>query len=150
MPGFGDDPFGEPLFGLGSVAIPPRRLLQPIAAKKWDPTTRTFPVNDAGQYIASEPLDQWVRLQMSIALGGIPSDPGSGNPALRHKYINRDHVKRVRDELAQLLSAREVTGELQVHTIEVQTAGNATLMGVEYSNLLTGERRPRATFNSGA
>ncbi len=150
MPGFGEDPFGDHLFGMQALQLPPRRKLDRIPARKFDPVTRTFVVDSAGRYESQSPIAQWVALQIAIVAGTIPSSPASGNPALRHKYLNAGHKERVRADLEQLLQTRVRTGEILVHDIAVNVADYGTIMGVEFTDLTHGERvtvdnRPRQT-----
>lgn len=150
MPGFGEDPFGDHLFGLQALQLPPRRYLNRIAARKFDPVTRTFVVDQAGRYVEQSPVAQWVSLQITIVAASIPSSPASGNQALRHKYLSAGHAERVKTDLAQLLQTRVRTGEIVVHDIAVNVADYGTIMGVEFTDLTRGERltvdnRPRRT-----
>lgn len=140
QPGFGVDSFGEPELGLPAQPIPPRVALTPIAAKLFDLATKKFVVNSDGQYEGTTPVLQWVHLQVHIVLGSIPSAPQTGNPAHQSPVLVGDHAERVRNRLISRLNYKVAARELQIHSLIVEVRGNATLIGLDVTDLTTGER----------
>lgn len=137
--GLGLDPFGDNRIGLDAIQPPERYALARIAAKKFDPKTRAFVVNIDGQYVGAHPVDQRVALILSNLRGSIPAVPQHGNPALGYTHMAADHVARVTKDLEQLLSPLVQAKEIAVHLIDVANPQNATLMQVDYTNLITGQ-----------
>lgn len=140
QPGLGVDPLGTTELGLPAQPIPPRVALTPIPAKKFDLATKKFVVNADGQYEASTPIIQWVLLQVHVVRGSIPSAPGIGNPAHESTVLSGDHAERVRNRLLSRLNSRVATRELQIHQLIVEVRGNATLIGLDVTDLTTGTR----------
>jgi hypothetical protein len=140
--GVGVDPAGVARAGLDVVQIPPRYALKPIAAKRYDPAAKAYVVNIDGQYVEDHPVDQWVVQQLMFVRGSIPSASTVGNPALRYKYINANHVAKVTSDIGALLAPRVASKEIEIHAIDVEAKNYATLIRVDYTNLLTSQRRP--------
>jgi hypothetical protein len=138
--GSGVDPAGIARAGLDVIQIPPRYALKPIAAKLFDPKAKAYVVNADGQYVGTHPIDQWVVQQLVFMRGTILAALNVGNAALRYSHIGPDHVAKVTKDLESLLAPRVNANEILVHAIEVAAPQYATLMQVDYTNILTATR----------
>ncbi len=141
MPGFGQGPFGAAPFGQTAPTIPPRYALTPIAAKKYDPATKSYEVNVDGQYVGTHPVDQFVVHQCTLLDNSIRSAPSVGNPAQRITHLGSRFEETVRSLLLQRLAPKVSSGELRVHRVLVSKSDGRVLIGVDYTNLVTRSRK---------
>ncbi len=140
QPGFGLDAFGQPQLGLPAAPLPPRVRLEPIEARELDPGSKTFVVNEVGQYVGTTGLMQWVTMQLTLIRGSIASAPDLGNPSHDYPSLAGDHAEKVRTRILQRLNTRVAKRELKIHQLVVEVKGNATLIGLDVTDLTTGKR----------
>jgi hypothetical protein len=145
-PGFGLAPFGTTPFGMPETTPPARVALEPIAAKQIDPATQSFVVNDYGQYVGTTSVLQWVVMQITLVQRSIPSDIELGNPSHRHPTLDSAHAQRVKAQLLQRLNTRAVRRQLQIHELIVEVRGDATLIGLDVTDLTTGTRTGKIEY----
>lgn len=145
--GLGEDPLGAPRLGLDATPRPERGKLAPIAAKIYNPKTKSFEVNQDGQYGGQHPVDQFVVMNCTLVLGTIRSAKSFGNPAQTYPVIGPREIDRVRKRILQSLSPKVASGELRVHNVVVVSSRGRTLVGVDYTNLVTARRRDQIFGN---
>jgi hypothetical protein len=148
--GAGQFPSGAGPAGFDPVAPIPDRptIVQASSGKKFDPFTKTWPIDENGFHVQAHWLDTWVVTNLHYTFGSIPSAQNVGNKAMNLTHIDEGHIEKVKQLLMEMLSPRVQAAQLQVVSLKVEVIRNTTLIALDYRNLLTGEtQRPRVEIN---
>jgi len=140
--GFGSSPFGNAPFGADPVVPIRSRGAAPLAsAKFFDLQTRTFPLDASGQFVAAHWLDQWVALQLAIAIGTIPAIPSHGHTLGRIRHITAQHTVRVTSAIRRCLRPMVDRNVLTITEISVIVKDYSTFVVLDYRNELTSKQK---------
>lgn len=150
MSGFGSSSFGAAPYGLGTpeaeetpsgkalaLASNPAALRAKERARYIDPVTRQFQVDEHGQFVGMDAVQQQVYLALRTIRGeAIPEQLGT--EILSIQDIGDDFEQRVRqsvdDALARLVKAKLV----RVDGVDIDRPNrNAALIRVRWTNLAT-------------
>lgn len=120
-----------------------------------DPTTRDFPRDADGNYIALHPVDARVELAMMVVQGTIATAPDLGNALRNIAYITSSTVKEVTYEVRNALNDEVLGGNIRIVSIRVDTSiPGRILVELQYVNLRANARGAptrtvRATVGNG-
>ena len=104
-----------------------------------------FPLDDDGRYEDVHPVDQWVALQLGIALGTVGSSPLVGSPLRRITHAGAPRTRaQVEDAVRVALKPKLDTREIRIDRIDYEpTPYGGFKVAVAYQNLLAQADRER-------
>lgn len=136
--GFGDYPCGD--FPAGDDPTPARaaqRQVPDTAAVYFDPSTKDFPLDADGFYVAIDPVDQRVALALTTVEGSMSGSTDVGSRLRRIKYLDPLHIKALVTDAVKVALADEINAKnIALVSVEVDLPNaSALLVRVTYQNL---------------
>lgn len=142
--GIGNDyPAGQGIAGGPNLTARDRNAPPAPTAARFDPATKTFPFNDAGQLIQEHPVDQKMMLACTVVKGRIKSAPTLGNGLPARRRVNPQQLPHVaRDEMEQATDFMVRNGDVQLLAVTATSSvAGRVEVEVDYVNLRTGQRQ---------
>lgn len=140
MPGFGNSPFGQFPFGVGSSATPDPLLGETTEARFIDPITKDFVSDPITNRLQDMPvLDQRVLLAITTTLQSSSAMPGLGIDFSTLKKIDAQFVSRVQSKIKlALLQMTDVEKVISISSILVKVGAVGRVhIKVSYIDLST-------------
>lgn len=142
--GAGEFPCGTTPCGLDGLVSTGRTRPEPPAALGFDGQTKDFMLDARGRYVGEHPVDAKVFLIVRTALRSMRSAPMTGQTLTEMQYIEPLTIQSLTEnKLTTALAAVVAAGEIQIHSIDVDTSVPGRLAArLNYTNLVTRRRIP--------